>query len=110
LNEKAVALTDRAQSWYLGRLGGGYGAAGRRKDALAVLEELRERSSTEYVAPFHVAFVHLGLGDHDATVASLELGIEQRNALVWWPRGAPEFDPVRSHPRFAAVLSKIAPA
>jgi tetratricopeptide (TPR) repeat protein len=110
LNEKAVALTDRAQTWYLGRLGGAYGAAGRSEDALGVLEELRRRSSTEYVAPFHVAFVHLGLGDHEAAVAALELAIEQRNALAWWPRRAPEFEPLRSHPRFAALFSRIAPA
>jgi serine/threonine-protein kinase len=110
LYEKAVALTDRAQTWYLGRLGGGYGAAGRRTEALAVLEELRGRSSSEYVAPFHVAFVHLGLGDQDAAVAALELAVEQRNALAWWPDRAPEFDPLRSHPRFANVLSKIVPA
>ncbi|HSD72534.1 MAG TPA: protein kinase [Thermoanaerobaculia bacterium] len=110
LFEKAVALTDRAQTWYLGRLGGSYGAAGRRKDALAVLEELRERSSSEYVAPFHVSFVHMGLGDPDAAIRALELAVEQRNALAWWPRRAPEFDPLRSNPRFVALLEKITPA
>jgi serine/threonine-protein kinase len=110
LCEKAVALTDRAQTWYLGLLGGSYGAAGRRKDALAVLEELRERSSHEYVAPFHLAFVHMGLDDVDAAIRSLELAVEQRNALAWWPKSAPGFDPLRSNPRFVALLEKIVPA
>ncbi|HEU5251293.1 MAG TPA: tetratricopeptide repeat protein, partial [Thermoanaerobaculia bacterium] len=110
LYEKAVSLTDRAQTWYVGRLGGAYGAAGRGEDALAVLEELRRRSSTEYVAPLHVAFVHLGLGDREAAVAALELAVEHRNALAWWPGRAPEFEPLRSHPRFQNVLAKIVPA
>ncbi|HSE64114.1 MAG TPA: tetratricopeptide repeat protein, partial [Thermoanaerobaculia bacterium] len=108
--EKAVALTDREQTWYLGHLAWTYSAAGRRTDALAILDELRERSSREYVAPFHLAFIYVGLGDHDAAIAALELACEQRNALAWWPRSAPQFDPLRSHPRFANVLSKIVPA
>ena len=110
LNEKAVDLTSRAQTWYVGRLGGAYGAAGRRSDAMKILDELRERSSTEYVAPFHVAFVHLGLGDLDAAMSAMELAVEQRNALAWWATTAPEFVPLRAHPRFPNLLAKIVPA
>ncbi|MEP6472016.1 MAG: protein kinase, partial [Acidobacteriota bacterium] len=84
--EKAVTLTERAQTWYLGLLGGSYGAAGRRTDALRILQELLDRSAREYVAPFHVAFIHLGLGDDDAAIGALELAVEQRNALAWWPK------------------------
>jgi eukaryotic-like serine/threonine-protein kinase len=108
--EKATALTERGQSWYLGHLGWGYGAAGRRADAGRLLDELRERSSREYVAPFHLAFVHIGLGDLDSAIAALDLAVDQRNPLAWWPRMGPHFDPLRSHPRFASVLAKIVPA
>jgi serine/threonine protein kinase/tetratricopeptide (TPR) repeat protein len=108
--EKAVALTERAQTWYLGLLGGSYGAAGRRADAFQMLQELLDRSSREYVAPFHVAFVHLGLGDHDAAIGALELAVDQRNALAWWPKAGPHYDPLRSHPRFERLIEKIVPA
>jgi serine/threonine protein kinase len=108
--EKAVGLTERAQTWYLGLLGGAYGAAGRRPEALRVLEELLDRSTREYVAPFHLAFVHLGLGDDDAAVGALELAVEQRNGLAWWPKAGPQYDRLRSHPRFENVLRKIVPA
>jgi Flp pilus assembly protein TadD len=108
--EKAAALTERGQTWYLGHLGWSYGAAGRRADAVRVLEELRERSTREYVAPFHLSFVQIGLGEVDAAVAALELAVEQRNALAWWPRMGPHFDPLRSHPRFEKLLAKIVPA
>jgi serine/threonine-protein kinase len=110
MHERAAQITERSQTWYLGNLGWSYGAGGRREDARKVLDELRERSSREYVAPFHLAFVHMGLGDFDAAVAELELACEQRNALAWWPRTAAHFDPVRSHPRFGNVLAKIVPA
>jgi serine/threonine protein kinase/tetratricopeptide (TPR) repeat protein len=108
--EKAVALTERGQTYYVALLGGAYGAAGRTADARQVLEEFRERSAREYVAPYHVAFVHVALGEDEAALASLELGLEQRNALAWWPRSSPAFDALRSHPRFENFLRKIVPA
>ena len=108
--ERAVELTDREQTWYLAHLGGGYGSAGRREDALAILSELRDRSSREYVAPFHFAFVHLGLGDHDEAIAALEEAAKQRNALAWWPRTSPVYDALRGNPRFEALLEKFVPA
>jgi serine/threonine protein kinase/Flp pilus assembly protein TadD len=108
--ERAVALTDRSQSWYLAHLGSAYASGGRREEALAILSELRDRSSREYVAPFHFSFVHLGLGDHAEAIASLEAAAEQRNALAWWPRSSPIFDALRGNPGFEAVLEKYVPA
>ena len=108
--EKAVALTDRGQTWYLGHLGWSYGAAGRQADALRILDELRERSTREYVAPFHLSFVHIGLNDLDAALAALDLAVDQRNALAWWPRVGGAFEALRAHPRFGNVLAKIVPA
>ena len=108
--ERAVTLTDRQQTWYVAHLGGGYGSAGRREDALAILSELRERSSREYVAPYHFSFVHLGLGDHDQAISAIEAAAEQRNALAWWPRTSPVFDALRGNARFEAVLEKFVPA
>jgi serine/threonine-protein kinase len=108
--EKAVRLTDREQTYYLALLGGGYAAAGRRADAERILGELHERSAREYISPYHLAFLHMPLGDHDAAVAALDRGCEERNALAWWPKTSPVFDPLRDHPGFANVLRKIVPA
>jgi eukaryotic-like serine/threonine-protein kinase len=108
--ERAVELTARAQSYYLGILGGSYAAAGRREDARAILAELSARSAREYVPPYHFAFTQTALGDYDGAVASLERACDERNALAWWPESSPRFDPLRSHPRFANVLAKIVPA
>ena len=108
--EKAVALTERAQTYYVALLGAAYGAAGRTADSRRVLEELRERSLREYVAPYHLSFVHVALGEDDAAIAALDAACEERNALAWWPRSSPVFDPLRSNPRFQKVLEKIVPA
>ena len=108
--ERAVALTERRQSWYLALLGGGYGSGGRRAEARAILQELRDRSSAEYVAPYHFSFVHLGLGDHAEAIAAIDAAAAERNALAWWPISSPVFDSLRGDPRFEAILRKFVPA
>ena len=108
--EKAVEVNKRRQSHYIALLGGAYSAAGLKKEALDLLDELTRRSATEYVAPFHLAFLHVPMGNADAAMASLEQALEERNALAWWPRSSPFYDPLRSHPRFPQLLAKIVPA
>jgi Tfp pilus assembly protein PilF len=108
--EKVVAITKRKQSHYLGLLGGAYAAAGNREQARAVLGELEERSSREYVAPFHLAYLHIPMGNLDEAMSCLEKACADRNALTWWLREAPFYEPIRSHPRYAALVDKIVPA
>ncbi len=108
--EKALEVTKRRQSHYVALLGGAYAAAGRRSEALGILEELTERSAREYIAPFHLAFLHIPMGNLDEAVSCLERACAERNALGWWPRSCPFYDPLRSHPRFPALLEKILPA
>jgi len=108
--EKVAAITERKQSHYLGLLGGAYAAAGNREQALAVQRELAERASREYVAPFHLAYLHIPMGNLDEAISCLEKACADRNALSWWLANAPFYDPIRSHPRYAALAEKIVPA
>jgi eukaryotic-like serine/threonine-protein kinase len=107
--ERAVAVTGRRQSHYIALLGGAYAAAGRREEAVAICEELRERGRKEYVPPFHMVFLHMPMGDFDAAFESLERAVAERNALVWWIQGSPVYDALRSDPRFTQILSRIVP-
>src|SRR5262249_18674089 len=108
--EKALEVNKRRQSHFVALLGGAYAAAGRRSEALDLLDELLRRSATEYVAPFHLAFLHIPMGNADEAVSSLERACEDRNALAWWPRTSSFYDPLRSHPRFPSLLARIVPA
>ena len=107
--EKAVDVTKHRQSHYVSLLGGAYAGAGRRAEALDLLTELTDRASREYIAPFHVAFLHIPLGNVDEAISCLERACAERNALAWWPRTCPFYDPIRAHPRFPALLAKIVP-
>jgi serine/threonine-protein kinase len=107
--EKAVDVTKHRQSHYVSLLGGAYAGAGRRAEALDLLAELTDRASREYIAPFHLAFLHIPLGNVDEAISCLERACAERNALAWWPRTCPFYDPIRAHPRFPALLAKIVP-
>ena len=108
--EKAVEVTGNRQSFYIGMLGAAFAAAGRTEEARALLQELQERSRTEYVAPHHLAFIHIPLGDIDESFACLERAVSDRNCLMWWLREYPMFDPLRKDPRFPGLLARIIPA
>jgi serine/threonine-protein kinase len=108
--EKAAALTKRKQSHYLGLLGGAYAAAGQRGKALAVAAELEEMAAREYVAPFHLAFLHIPMGNLDEAISCLEKACAERNALAWWFKTAHFYEPIRKHPRYAALVEKLVPA
>ena len=108
--EKAVEVNKRRQSHFVALLGGAYAAADRKSEAQDILDELTKRSATEYVAPFHLAFLHVPMGNAEEAIACLDRALDERNALAWWPRYSPFYDPLRSHPRFPALLAKIVPA
>jgi tetratricopeptide (TPR) repeat protein len=105
--ERAVEITSRRQPLYIALLGGAHAAAGQRDRALALLEELKKRAEREYIAPFHLAFLYVPLGENDEGIACLERAFAERNALTWWIKTNPLFDPLRSHPRFRGLLEKI---
>ena len=107
--EHAVRVT-RGQPFYQAILGGAYATAGRREKALEILGELTGRAAREYIAPLHLAFLSVQLGDFDQTFAYLDRAFADRNGLAWAVRNWPVFDPLRADPRYPALLEKIVPA
>jgi len=90
-----------------GELGHALGVAGRRAEALAMLEGLRQLSSTRYVSPYSVALVHVGLGDRDQALAWLEKAYVERSDYMAYLGREPMLDGLRSDPRFAALVRRV---
>ena len=61
----------------------------------------------QYVSPYHFAYVHTGLGEHDAAIDWLERAYEQRAGAVYGIKGSFLFADLRGHPRFVALLRKM---
>jgi eukaryotic-like serine/threonine-protein kinase len=104
--ERAVSLAPDS-TMFLGQLGQAFARLGKTDRARAVLEQLKDLSRTRYVSPYHLAYVYTGLGEHEAAMDQLERAYEQRSGGVWGVKGSFLFTPLRSHPRFIALLKKI---
>jgi tetratricopeptide (TPR) repeat protein len=89
-----------------GWLGYAYAASGDRAKALAMIKELDEASSRRYVSPFSTAIIYLALGDKDRALAGLEKTCEVHSQWLFLLKVDKIFDPLRSDPRFVALLKK----
>ena len=98
-----IAPGDPTPQAYLGRA---LELAGQKEEALTILEDLERRRSQTYVGGALLAQVCLGLGDHDQAISWLEHGAEERDGLMT-VLNTESFDPLRSAPRFQALLQKM---
>jgi tetratricopeptide (TPR) repeat protein len=83
------------------------GRAGERHRAAAVLDELASRASRQYVHPWTIGLVHLGLGDTVGALDALERGFEQRSWMTTLIKVNPELDPLRGDPRFERLIERM---
>ncbi len=104
--EKAVELSDRSPA-VIGVLVRAYAHAGRRRDALRMLDELKRRSKTGYVPAGAFINAYLGLGDNEQAFVWLERGYQEKSAIMPLLKAHPHFDPIRSDPRFADLLHRV---
>jgi eukaryotic-like serine/threonine-protein kinase len=104
--QKAVSLSPDS-TLYLGQLGEAFGMVGRREEAREVLRRLEELSKQRYVSPYHMAYTYTGLGEHERAMDFLERAYEERAGAVFGIKGSFLFTPLRSHPRFTALLRKM---
>ena len=92
---------------YLGQLGGMYGLTGRTEQARRVLAQMGSMARERYVSHYHMAYVFTGLGEHDLALDRLELAYAERGGGLYGMKGSYLFRPLRSHPRFVALLRKL---
>jgi tetratricopeptide (TPR) repeat protein len=88
-------------------LGYAYAKAGRRGDALRMIDELRRSTDERHVSPFHFALIHIGLGENDRAIELLNQAIEERSARLVWIQADPRFDGLRKDKRFDDLLTRI---
>ena len=76
-------------------------------EARHVLQQLEALSRERYVSPYHMAYVHTGLGEQDKAMDWLERAYEERSGGVYGIKGSFLFTTLRSHPRFTALLRRM---
>jgi len=83
------------------------GVTGDRTRALAELEDLKKKSLRNSPAAFDMALVSLGLGDRARSLDYLEKAYASDTQWLGWLKNDRTFDPLRSEPRFVALMRKL---
>lgn len=104
--EKVVADSEGSPA-AIGVLIRAYAMAGRRKDALRLLSQLKERSSSGYVPSGAFVNAYLGLGDNEQAFAWLEKAYAEKSNLLQFVKTHPYFDPIRGDPRFKDLIHRV---
>jgi TolB-like protein/cytochrome c-type biogenesis protein CcmH/NrfG len=107
LEEALSLLPSKTPSVVLGPTGYLYALAGRRDEALRILDELEGRAEKEPDNSFALALASLGLGREEDSLGRLERAYEEHSIQLVWLKVLPAFDALRSHPRFRALLRRM---
>ena len=104
--EQAASLSP-GNTVFLAQLGEAYGLAGDTAKARDVLARLHAMAETRFVTTYHFAYVYTGLGEAEKAIDLLEVAVEERAGGAYGIKGSFLFTPLRTHPRFVALLRKI---
>ena len=104
--KKYVELSS-GSGWAKLELAYAYAVAGNKVESDRIVNEVT--SQPEPFSPYDMATICAAWRDMDGAFQWLEKAIEQRSVDIIWMRVDPRLDPVRSEPRFAAVLARLAP-
>lgn len=96
--EKTAAIMHRSPG-SLEVLAMAYGYAGRRHDALRLIDELRRLRERGYVPAGAFINPYLGLRDYDQALAGFERAYKEQSNILQWVKVEPIFDPLRGNPR-----------
>ncbi|MBK7932281.1 MAG: protein kinase [Pyrinomonadaceae bacterium] len=86
-------------------LGYALAKAGRINESRAILRRLEK--GIEYVSPVELAILYIGLGEKEKALAALERGFAERDSQMQFLMIEPNFNEIRSEPRFAELVRKV---
>jgi TolB-like protein/Tfp pilus assembly protein PilF len=104
--EKALSLSPGSPA-VTGLLIRAYAHAGRRADALQLLDQLKRRKKAGYIPAGAFVNAYLGLGDTDQAFYWLEQAYREQSNILQFLKTHPFFDPIRGDPRFADLVRRV---
>jgi TolB-like protein/Tfp pilus assembly protein PilF len=103
--EKAISLSGSPAA--TGILIRAYAHAGRRRDAMRLLAQLKQRRVAGYIPAGAFVNAYLGLGDKEQAFYWLEQAYKEQSNILQFLKTHPYFDPIRSDPRFADLVRRV---
>jgi serine/threonine protein kinase/tetratricopeptide (TPR) repeat protein len=102
-HRKAVDLSGGSPR-LIAALGHAYAIAGNREEAMRVIMQLNQ---SDYVSPLELAAISVALGEKERAFELLEEAYSERSFHITYIGVRPEFDSVRTDPRFADLMRRI---
>jgi hypothetical protein len=84
-----------------------YARSGQQVEARKLLAELDEKARHGYVSPYGLAYVHVALGEKDKAFDKLNKSYDERNSDMINLKVDPDFDLLRSDPRFVDLVRRM---
>ena len=84
-----------------------YAKAGRRSEALRLIDELKHRRQTTFVPAGALINPHLALGDYDEAFIWFDRAYQEKSNILQFLKVHPFFDPLRNDPRFKDLVHKV---
>jgi serine/threonine protein kinase len=84
-----------------------FATAGKREEAIHILDDLTKLAEQKYVAPYFFAGIHIGLGENDRAMEYLEKSYEEHSHWLIYLHIDPSMDSLRSNPRFQDLLRHV---
>jgi tetratricopeptide (TPR) repeat protein len=106
--KKAIPLFGGIEgSQTRGGLGHVYAVTGKKSEALALIDELKQLSAKGYVPATSMALIYAGLGEKDQAFALLEKSYAEHAFQLQWLNAEPRWDSLRSDRRFADLVRRV---
>ncbi|HSE21804.1 MAG TPA: protein kinase [Pyrinomonadaceae bacterium] len=103
--QKLISTQIEARASHQCFLGYALAQAGKRNEALAVLEKLK--TTKEYVSPTELAVLYAGLGDKEAAFTLLEKAYAVHDLELQYLKCEPHFDSLQTDPRYIELIKKV---
>jgi TolB-like protein/DNA-binding winged helix-turn-helix (wHTH) protein/Tfp pilus assembly protein PilF len=103
---KAVELSHNS-ALMVSALAHAHAVSGNQVEAQKLLRQLIAASRKQYVSPYYIAVVYVGLGQNNVAMTWLDKAFADRSNGLVFAKVEPELDPLRSDPRFVALEHKL---
>jgi tetratricopeptide (TPR) repeat protein len=105
--QRQLVHSPRRNPLPLATLASAYGLAGRKREAVKLIDELKQVSRQHYVSNSLFAEAYIGLGEQDEAMARLERAYDEHDQWMVYIKTYPGWDALRSEPRFQALVLRM---
>ena len=82
-------------------------ASGQRAEPEVLLRRLHQLQKMRWVCPYELGTTYLALGNKEQALHELEIAYQARSICMVWAKDDARLDPLRSEPRFQAILQRM---